>query len=60
MRGMPTPTVRTVSWLLAGVDAALVALLASDTITWRTGVTAAIAGLGALGIPAIHSAGSGK
>jgi hypothetical protein len=51
---------KTVSWLLAGVDAALVALLAEQHLTWRSGAVAALAGLGALGIPAIHSSGQSE
>ena len=47
-----------VSVIGSGVLAGLIALEAAPQVTWRTGVVAAIAFLGGIGIPAIHSAGS--
>jgi Zn-dependent alcohol dehydrogenase len=49
---------KTVSVLGSGVLAGLIALEAAPNVTWRTGIVAAIAFLGGIGIPAIHSAGS--
>jgi hypothetical protein len=48
---------KTISVLLGGLLAALVALEAESHITWRSGLVAGIAFIGALGIPAIHTAG---
>jgi hypothetical protein len=49
---------KTISCLLAGVAAALAALLAHPgELTWRSGAVAGVAFIGGLGIPAVHSIG---